>query len=302
MDVKKLYESQILRGHAMAWKILIVDDSSLTRKIVRRVIEMTQMDVGEFFDAENGEEALKILKDTSVDLVLSDLNMPHMNGVEMVHHMKSTPDTKSIPVVIISTESKTARIKELLAEGVKDYLHKPFKPEEFKELIQTVCCKTEIKKENLSVQALSKALETMAFMTIMPVNEDMIVPQKTIMAEIGFSGLRNGTIQLLAGKDFCRMLAENIGAIESPDEKSTFDALKELSNVTCGLFLPMIVTSTADVFDVTVPNSSSCDDSSQWNEFTADKNTSIVNVEGHAVAIRMNVMENQLIEISNSIS
>jgi two-component system chemotaxis response regulator CheY len=275
----------------MSWKILIVDDSSLTRKIVRRVIEMTQMDVAEFLDASNGEEALKILKQTNVDLVLSDLNMPNMSGVEMVHQMKITPDTKSIPVVIISTESKTARIRELLAEGVKDYLHKPFTPEEFKSLIQTVCSASEQKTENLSVDALSQALETMAFMSVLPIDDQMVIPQQTIMAEIGFSGMRNGTIQILAGKNFCKMLAENIGALDCPDDLSSLDALKELSNVTCGLFLPMIVSSTADVFDVTVPKSKSCDDSSQWKEFTSDKNTNVVNVEGHAVAIRLNVKD-----------
>ncbi|MEN6385217.1 MAG: response regulator, partial [Phycisphaerales bacterium] len=167
----------------MSWKILIVDDSSLTRKIVRRVIEMTQMDVSEFLDASNGEEALNILKQTNVDLVLSDLNMPNMSGVEMVHHMKQKGDTKAIPVVIISTESKTARIRELLAEGVKDYLHKPFTPEEFKSLIQTVCSTGEEKKENFLLKALTQALETMAFMAILPIDDEMIVPQQTIMAE-----------------------------------------------------------------------------------------------------------------------
>lgn len=286
----------------MSWKILIVDDSALTRKIVRRVIEMTQMDVSEFFDAENGEEALKILKHTNVDLVLSDLNMPNMSGVEMVHQMKNTPDTKSIPVVIISTESKTARIRELLAEGVKDYLHKPFTPEEFKSLIQTVCTANEQKTENMSVEALSKALETMAFMTVMPVDDQMLVPSQTIVAEIGFSGMRNGTLEILAGRDFCKMLAENIGAMDSPDDKSAFDALKELSNVTCGLFLPMIVSSTADVFDVTVPRSGSCEDSSQWQAFTADKNTSVVNVEGHAVAIRIVMKEADEVNASEPVS
>jgi len=275
----------------MSWNILIVDDSSLTRKIVKRVIEMTEMDVGQFLDAENGEEALKVLHQSNVDLVLSDLNMPQMNGVEMVHQMKSTADTKSIPVVIISTESKTSRIRELLAEGVKDYLHKPFTPEEFKELIQTVCCGTTQKADNLSSEALTKALETMAFLTVIPVDEDMVVPQNTVRAEIGFSGLKEGTIEILAGLDFCKLLAENIGAMDNPDEKAACDALKELSNVTCGLFLPMVVTSTADVFDVTVPNSDRCDDASQWKEFTADKNACVINVEGHAVAIRLTIKD-----------
>ncbi len=114
----------------MPWNILIVDDSSLTRKRIKRIIEMANIDVGQFLDAENGEEALKILEKSNVDLVLSDLNMPEMGGAEMVHQMRSRGATKSIPVVVISTESKTARIKELLAEGVKDYLHKPFTQDE----------------------------------------------------------------------------------------------------------------------------------------------------------------------------
>jgi len=280
----------------MSWNILIVDDSSLTRKIVRRVIEMTEMDVGQFLDAENGEEALKILNHSNVDLVLSDLNMPQMSGVEMVHQMKSAPATKSIPVVIISTESKTARIRELLAEGVKDYLHKPFTPEEFKELIQTVCCGPAHKTDNLSTEALTKALETMAFLTVMPVDDNMVVPQETVLAEIDFSGLHDGTIQILAGPDFCKILAENIGALDEVDDNAAHDALKELSNVTCGLFLPMVVTSTADVFDVTVPRSERCDNPLKWNEFTADKNTCVLNVEGHAVAIKLTVVDTALVK------
>ena len=72
----------------MAWDILIVDDSSLTRNRIQRIIEMTGLDVGQFLDAENGVEALKILEQSNVDLVLSNLNMPEMGGAEMVHRMK----------------------------------------------------------------------------------------------------------------------------------------------------------------------------------------------------------------------
>jgi CheY-like chemotaxis protein len=67
--------------------------------------------------------------------VLSDLNMPEMGGVEMFHRMKTKDKTKSIPVVLVTTESSITRVKELLEDGVKDYLHKPFTPEEFREII-----------------------------------------------------------------------------------------------------------------------------------------------------------------------
>ena len=123
----------------MALNILIVDDSSLTRKAIKRIIDMLGLDVGQIFEAENGMEALKILDETKTDLVLADLNMPEMGGIEMIYHMRGNEATKDIPVVVVSTESSTTRIEGLLANGAKAYLHKPFTPEEFKEVItQTV--------------------------------------------------------------------------------------------------------------------------------------------------------------------
>lgn len=123
----------------MALNILIVDDSSLTRKAIRRIINMLDLDVGQIFEAENGTEALKILTETNIDLVLADLNMPEMGGIEMIYHMRGNEATKDIPVVVVTTESSMTRIEGLLANGAKAYLHKPFTPEQFREIIiQTV--------------------------------------------------------------------------------------------------------------------------------------------------------------------
>lgn len=122
----------------MAMNILIVDDSLLTRKAIKRIISMIGLDVAEVLEAENGVEALKILDEAKVDLVLADLNMPVMSGMEMIYHMRGTEATRPIPVVIVSAESSTARIEGLLADGAKDYLRKPFKPEEFKEIIERI--------------------------------------------------------------------------------------------------------------------------------------------------------------------
>lgn len=119
----------------MAVNILIVDDSCLTRKAIKRIIGMIDLEIGEIYEADNGIDALEILDRSKVDLVLADLNMPQMGGVEMIQKMKTAETTRSIPVVIISTESSMTRIKELLAQGVKDYLHKPFAPEEFRNII-----------------------------------------------------------------------------------------------------------------------------------------------------------------------
>jgi len=122
----------------MAWNILIVDDSSLTRKAIKRIIGMVGISVGKSIEAENGKEALSVLGEQEIDLVLTDLNMPEMGGIEMIYHMRGNEATKAIPVVIVSTESSTTRIEGLLAEGTKYYLHKPFTPEEFKEVLERV--------------------------------------------------------------------------------------------------------------------------------------------------------------------
>jgi len=278
----------------MAWNILIVDDSSLTRKKMKRIIEMVGLDVCQFLDAENGAEALKILDQADVDLVLSDLNMPEMSGAEMVRRMKSNPEVKSVPVVVVSAESTTTRAKELLAVGVKDYLHKPFTPEEFKEVMENLWSKTENETTQLLKEALTKALETMAFATVIPVDEDMRIPKETVSAEIEFNGARRGRIQIIAGLEFCNLLAENIAGIDEVNDQNAVDALQELANVTCGLFLPTAVSSKTEIFDVTVPHAKKCDNPSQWDEFTAGQGSSILNVEGNAIAAKITVVNEAL--------
>lgn len=270
----------------MALNILIVDDSALTRKKIRRIIEMVDFEVGRFFEAGNGAEALRILDESSADLVLADLNMPEMGGAEMIRRMRTNEATKSVPVVVVSTESNTTRVKELLVEGVKDYLHKPFTPEEFRATIQMVWDRPGVETKEVS-EGLIQVLETMAFMTVLPMDDDLAAPDETISAEMDFMGPRNGSIQLIAGLDFGGILAENIGNLESPSREDACDAMKELSNVTCGLFLPRLTSTTAESFKVSVPRLRTCDNSSQWNAFVDDCDSVVSNVEGHLVGTRL---------------
>jgi two-component system chemotaxis response regulator CheY len=120
----------------MAINILIVDDSALTRKAIRRIISMLDLDVNEVLEAGDGADAIeKMNGPITIDLVLADLNMPKMGGIEMIYKMRGDEATKSIPVVIVSTESSTTRIEGLLADGANDYLHKPFTPEQIREVL-----------------------------------------------------------------------------------------------------------------------------------------------------------------------
>ncbi len=119
----------------MSANILIVDDSSLTRAAIRRVVGMLELPIEEIFEAGNGIEALDCLRSQQIDLVLADLNMPEMNGLELVEKMKQDEQLSRIPVIVVSTESSTTRIDGLMDTGIRGYLHKPFQPEDFRNII-----------------------------------------------------------------------------------------------------------------------------------------------------------------------
>ncbi len=140
---------------------------------------------------------------------------------------------------------------------------------------------------NMLTRAISEAMERMAFMMVGPFDGDLEPPEKTILGKISFVGPRSGDMQVLAGHDFARTVAENMGALEEPDESICADALKELCNVICGLFLPLVARSHAEVFDVTVPDAWMQQDSPTWQRFTNEPDTLVVNVEGYPIAARV---------------
>jgi two-component system, chemotaxis family, chemotaxis protein CheY len=119
----------------MSYRVLIVDDSSVIRAMVRRTINLAGLPVGAIFEAANGKEALEILDREWIDMVLADLNMPEMSGSELVERMAADDLMVSIPVVIISSEYSPPRVEELRRRGVRAYLRKPFRPEGFRDVV-----------------------------------------------------------------------------------------------------------------------------------------------------------------------
>lgn len=119
----------------MAYNILIVDDSMIVRKVVGRAVRMTGTDIGEIFEAANGQEAIDVLDAEWIDLLFADLNMPVMNGVEMIEEMERQGKLKETPVVIVSTDRSEMRMRELKARGVREYLNKPFTPEGIRDIM-----------------------------------------------------------------------------------------------------------------------------------------------------------------------
>ena len=114
----------------MAFNILIVDDSPAMRRVVRRVVDLSGVDTGKYLEAGNGVEALTVLRSEWVDLIMTDINMPGMDGEELLREVRLDPMLASIPVLVVSTDRSDARVKQMMAIGADGYVSKPFRPAE----------------------------------------------------------------------------------------------------------------------------------------------------------------------------
>ncbi|OGR26782.1 MAG: two-component system response regulator [Desulfobacterales bacterium RIFOXYA12_FULL_46_15] len=119
----------------MSYSILIVDDSLPMRSVIKKTIRAAGYGQSEFLEAANGKEALKLLKNNWVDMVLTDHNMPVMNGLDFIRAVKADAIIKTIPVVVISTEGNESRVREFMDSGAAGYLAKPFTAEAIRDLI-----------------------------------------------------------------------------------------------------------------------------------------------------------------------
>jgi len=113
--------------------VLIVDDSAAIRKILQRVLRQTEIPIGTVHEAGDGVEALAALRQQSIGLVLSDINMPNMDGLEFLTKMRAEQSWQAIPVLMVSTEGTQEKVLEAVEKGASGYVRKPFTAEQIKE-------------------------------------------------------------------------------------------------------------------------------------------------------------------------
>jgi len=115
--------------------VLIVDDSSVMRKIVGRSLRQAGLDLVQVLEASNGSEALSLARENPLDLILSDINMPLMDGLEFVRQLRGIESAQHTPVVMITTEAGEGHVVQALSLGASGYIRKPFTPEQIKERV-----------------------------------------------------------------------------------------------------------------------------------------------------------------------
>ncbi len=121
----------------MALNVLVVDDSAVMRAMIVKTLRMLDLPFGQVLEAGNGQEGLAVLDRNWIDLVFVDINMPVMNGEEMIERLRQNPATKDVPVVVVSTEGSQTRIERLVQKGAT-FVHKPFAPEAIREVIKQI--------------------------------------------------------------------------------------------------------------------------------------------------------------------
>lgn len=116
-------------------RTLIVDDSSVMRKIVERALRQAGLDALVVYEAGSGAEGIEVLKKEKVDMILSDINMPVMDGLEFLRQLKAQGLAAGVPVIMITTESSEEHVKQAIQAGAVGYIRKPFTAEQVKERV-----------------------------------------------------------------------------------------------------------------------------------------------------------------------
>jgi two-component system chemotaxis response regulator CheY len=243
----------------MALNVLIVDDSPMMRSLIGRVLTLSGLEIGCRLNAGNGAEALSVMNEQPVDLVLVDINMPVMNGEDLVREMQRTEELRSIPVVVISTDGTNRRMERMRDLGVYGYLQKPFRPEELRNEVERVMETPSIPLAEINAavaSASTRVLETMCFIYVADTMESQLDRQKTpIGVAVHFAGSMSGSLELWASHQFASSLAMNfLGntnvAGASPDHKFM---LNELANMMCGAVLTQLCSDGEFRLDSPVP-------------------------------------------------
>jgi len=119
--------------------VLLVDDSAAVRKILRRVLQQTELPLEKVVEAADGLDALRCLRFNTIHLILLDVNMPRMDGMQFLRKLKRSAEWRDISVIMITTEASQTKVMEAFELGAVGYIRKPFTAEQITEKVVNLC-------------------------------------------------------------------------------------------------------------------------------------------------------------------
>ena len=122
----------------MSFNVLIVDDSNAMRAVIKKIVTISGFQMDQCLEAGNGREAMEVLSENWIDIIISDINMPEVNGLELLDQLKKNETLKEIPVIMITTEGSAERMQEAFNRGAKGFIKKPFLPEDIRKILHQV--------------------------------------------------------------------------------------------------------------------------------------------------------------------
>ena len=122
----------------MSFNVLLVDDSGAMRAVIKKIVTISGFQMDQCLEAGNGKEAMEVLANNWVDVIISDINMPEVNGLELLDQLKKNDVLKEIPVIMITTEGSADRMQEAFNRGAKGFIKKPFLPEDIRKTLYQV--------------------------------------------------------------------------------------------------------------------------------------------------------------------
>jgi len=284
----------------MAFNILIVDDSSTVRSVVAKTLRLARVPIHELREAENGQEALNVLRDHWIDLVFADLNMPVMNGVEMIDEMARDGLLETVPVIILSNEGSLPRIEQLKSKGVSAYIRKPFTPELIRGVVAEVIGESDRGMPNVLLgKVFCEVLEEFAHSFGRETDKDLLprTVKTCLEATMSFRGPLQGSFEMMAESSTCddlvrRIVGEEDERISSAKLLDGGDALREMTSITCGHVLTRLGGEAAS-FDLTSPSLRDvC--SEDWESRLEDPETVGFVLEEGPILLRLSVAEDSV--------
>src|SRR5574340_358528 len=223
----------------MAYSILIVDDSPAMCAMIGRVLNLSGLEIGECRYARDGEDALTQLRARPADLVLTDINMPRMDGEEFVRRLGTDGAISGVSVVVVSTDATANRRRRLLELGARGYLVKPFHPEDLRVELERVLKSRHEYLRPMLQEAVAEVLETMFFAAA---SDEPATPWEgpCAAASVGFTGTHNGTLAIRLPEGAARNMAAGFLGVEAEDDLApdqVGEEVCEMVNMVCGALL-----------------------------------------------------------------